>query len=223
VSILRTIRRWGCNARRLILTGRWGEFGYNCRKLWWSQKLKARGVDLDFVSNEELGLNVEVSGAHAVSPGFEIERILRELKIPPGSSIIDMGCGKGITLITFARFPGFSRIAGCDISPELIDIAEKNLLRLGIKGAALYCCDAAAFTGFDDFDYVYLFNPFYGEPFDRMMDNLTKSLIRSPRPLTIVYRNPSCHETVVASGDFVKQREFVGGQHPYFIYCHRPK
>ena len=134
-----------------------------------------------------------------------------------------MGCGKGVSLISFAKFPEFQHIAGCDISSELIGIAEKNLLHLGIKGVTLYRCDAAAFTDFDDFDYVFLFNPFFGEIFERMMENLSRSLIRSPRSLTIIYRRPSCHEKVVAGGDFVKEREFLGGEHPYFIYCNRPR
>ena len=217
------IARWALSSTRLIITGRWSDLLYQSRKVWWSRKLMARGVDLDYVSNEKLGTSQQVSAPHGVTPGFELERVLRALNVPSGSSIIDMGCGKGVSLFTFAKFPQFSHVAGCDISSDLLAIAEKNFLRLGLKGITLYCCDAATFTDFDRFDYVYLFNPFYGETFSRMVENLSKSLIRSPRPLTIIYFRPSCHEMVMASGDFVKEQEFTGGEQSYFIYCHRPK
>jgi len=182
----------------------------------------AQGVDVSFVSAADLGRSEEISAHYGATPGFELQKVLRTLKIPSDSSIIDMGCGKGLSFLTFVKFPEFSRIAGCEISAELVNIAEQNLRCLGIEGVTVYCCDAATFREFDAFDYVYMFNPFFGETFDRMMENLSRSLLRAPRPVTIIYRRPSCHDKVVAGGDFVKEREIGGVEQPYFIYRHEP-
>src|SRR5262249_49725277 len=138
-----------------------------------------------------------------------------------GSKIIDMGCGKGVAIMAFADFP-FTRIAGCDLSSELIHIAERNFARSGIKGVVLCCCDAAQFDGFDDYSHIYFYNPFSREIFARVMANVEASLTRKPREVTIIYRNPECHDAIVAGSVFRKTREFRYSHLPYYVYVNVP-
>ncbi|MEJ7639653.1 MAG: class I SAM-dependent methyltransferase, partial [Singulisphaera sp.] len=124
--------------------------------------------------------------------------MLRQIEIPPGSKIVDIGCGKGVSLITMAKFP-FSRIDGCDLSPELIRTAEANVRRMKLKGVHLYCCDATQFTDLDDYSHIYFYNPFTSVIFKPVMDNILSSLDRNPRKLTVIYNNPACHAVIAAT------------------------
>ena len=172
-----------------------------------------------YVSEKELELP-DSSFHYVATYGPDFEKLLRQIEIPAGSKIIDIGCGKGIAIMTMAKFP-FSQITGCDLSPELIRTAEANLLRLGIKGVTLYCCDAAQFTQLEDYTHVFFFNPFSGEVFKTVMGNIVTSLNRRPRKLTIIYHNPTCHDVIVATSVFDKVREFHHGNFPYYVYVNR--
>jgi hypothetical protein len=115
------------------------------------------------------------------------------------------------------KFP-FSHLGGCDLSPELLRIAEMNFVRLGIKGVTLYCCDATRLTTeLDDYTHIYLYNPFSSEILKRVVDNLMSSLIRKPRTLTIIYKHPKYHEAIVAGSAFDKISEYEN----YNIYVNR--
>ena len=105
-----------------VAKGRW-------RDLLWRARLMVRGVDVAYVSKKELELP-DSSFHYVATYGPDFEKLLRQIEIPAGSKIIDIGCGKGIAIMTMAKFP-FSQITGCDLSPELIRTAEANLLRPG--------------------------------------------------------------------------------------------
>lgn len=54
-------------------------------------------------------------------------------RITNNDSIIDIGCGKGKMLTFFYKY-NFKRICGLEYVKESVDIAKKNLKRLGIGG-----------------------------------------------------------------------------------------
>jgi SAM-dependent methyltransferase len=192
--------------------GRW-------RHLLWRANLMVRGVDLAFASEEQLGLP-DSSLHYRATSGPDFAEMLRQIGIPQGSKIVDIGCGKGISLITMAKFP-FSRIDGCDLSPELIRTAEANIRRLNIKGVNLYCCDASKFTELDEYTHIYFYNPFTSVVFKPVMDNILSSLDRNPRKLTIIYHNPTCHDVIAATSVFDKVKEYHYGVFPCYVYVNR--
>lgn len=84
------------------------------------------------------------------------------LDVPPGGSVLEIGCGTGRNLILTARkYPG-ARLFGLDISSEMLATARHNLDREGIaERVKLAQADATAFSPerlFDQpgFDRVYL-------------------------------------------------------------------
>jgi len=76
----------------------------------------------------------------------EIERIVR-FHVPPGSSVLEIGCGTGDLLAALAP----SRGIGVDISPKAVEIA-----RAKHPGLSFHVGDAENMTLSEPFDYVLL-------------------------------------------------------------------
>jgi SAM-dependent methyltransferase len=183
------------------------------------RRLKQLGIDISSVPLSRLGLDHSRAHNHANSGGPDLELVLRELGIGPEHSILDLGCGKGGALLTMARFP-FRRIAGLDLSSEMISIARANMGRLdGVsERVELIEGDAARFADYDDFTHVYMYNPFPREVMRCALDMMEASLVRRPRTLTIIYKNPRFHDEIVRSGVFVETRRFDHSGHPFVVY-----
>jgi SAM-dependent methyltransferase len=62
---------------------------------------------------------------------FEVEFILGELALHPGSSILDVGCGVGRHAIEFAR-NGY-RVIGVDISSGMLNEARRRAAQAGVE------------------------------------------------------------------------------------------
>ncbi len=205
-------RRRMVRAAQLAVTGQW-------RQLLYSSWVIMHGLDFAMVGLEELGLSSGQSECYCPSGGPDLERVFRTLEIKPTDRIIDVGCGKGASLITLAKFP-FAKIAGVEISPELIRVAEANFARLRLRGIELHCCDATLFRDYDEYSFVYLFNPFKAPVMTPVIENLAASLKRRPRRLTIVYLYPICRDVLVSAG-FEKLREFNYGPLPIVVYVNK--
>src|SRR5262249_51199028 len=146
-------------AMNLLADGDWRGLTLGCRRVLSRASVRLRGLDLAPVDNiAELGLSPERSRGHGSSYGPELRTVLKMLRIRPGDTIIDFGSGKGGALITFTKFP-FSKIAGVELSPEMIRIARENLARLGIKGVEIFHSDAGAFTDLEEYTHFYFFHP----------------------------------------------------------------
>jgi hypothetical protein len=201
------------NALSLLLRGKWREFFFRVRVH--IQKIDLRNVPLD-----ELNLPEDRSHYYANSGGFHLEKVLRDLKITPRDAIVDFGSGKGGALFTFSRFP-FAKITGVELAPELVDIAEDNLKKLNIGNITMTVCDAADFTDLDEYNYFYFFSPFPCSVMSAVIQNISSSLIASPRKAVIIYFNPECHDAVVTNSPFVKVMEFHHHELGYYVYANR--
>lgn len=155
--------------------------------------------------------------AHLHSGGPKLTKVLRSLQIPKGSVVIDLGVGMGIAALTLSRH--FTSVIGVDLSPELIAIAKRNIARMRASNIELYCADARSFTeGLEHVTHVYMYNPFPTAIMSMVMENFRQSLMRTPRRLMIIYKNPVCHETLVAAG-FVHTHTFqLRHSKPFAVY-----
>lgn len=175
-------------------------------------------LDLTTTYQHELGLPPETVFWSSNSGGASLAYVLRRLSITGNDRVLDVGCGKGGALITLADFP-FGRVAGVELSETLVEIARKNLNKLCRNDIAIFCYNALEFTGYDDYNYIYMYNPFPVAVMTPFLKALVASLQRVPRTLRIIYKNPTCHDAIVGSGifDFVKQIQEYN-DHPYNIY-----
>lgn len=187
-------------AMRLIAAGKPGLVVsiplYRC---WW----RIRGLDFGLVSLQELGLNPQLSNHHQNGGGPLLHDLLKQLNITPKDAALDLGSGKGGAMITMAQFP-FCKVDGVEISADLVEAARKNLAKLKLHQCRVYLTDAAAFTDLDDYTHVFMYNPFPGAVMTQVIANLEASLRRRPRLVRLLYHNPLCEQSVLASGLFAQ-------------------
>jgi SAM-dependent methyltransferase len=185
-------------------------------------------VELSITYQDELGLSPELVVWSSSSGGPSLAYVLRKLAINCTDSIIDIGCGKGGALITLSDFQ-FGKIAGVELSYKLVCVAKENLEKLKIKGIETFCCNATEFNGYDEFNYIYMYNPFPDKIMIYFLQVLQASLQRKPRELIIIYKCPACHDLLIRSHMFKLLTILeVYGEHPFYIYksaaiapCHR--
>lgn len=59
--------------------------------------------------------------------------------IKPGDVVLDVGCGAGLDLIIASCLVGpTGQICGIDLTPEMVEQAEKNLLRAGVVNGQVH-------------------------------------------------------------------------------------
>lgn len=135
-------------------------------------------------------------------------QMLKALPVAPdGFTFIDLGSGKGRTLLMASDF-AFQRIVGVEILSELHEIASRNIARY--HGEQQKCFDLESHAG-EARDFVfpaeptvlYLFNPFPEHVLRVVLANLHNSIVEAPRPVYVVYHN-LVHERVFAGCEWLR-------------------
>jgi hypothetical protein len=131
-------------------------------------------------------------------------------------TFIDMGSGKGRTLLIASEFP-FRKIVGVELIPELHRAAEENIRAYRSGSGAIphpyrphaeiesLCKDARQFVFPESPLVVYLFNPLPTEGLRQVTRNLEQSWRRMPRSIWIVYHNPLLENVLMESEVVVKE------------------
>ena len=118
---------------------------------------------------------------------------------PQAFTFVDVGCGKGRTLLVAANL-GFKQVIGVEFAAELVAIAKRNAARLGIQNITVLHRDAAEFQFPDDDDLmVYFYNPFNREVMSRVCANLCKVCTRK---VYVLYNKAECADLLDQSGMF---------------------
>ncbi len=118
---------------------------------------------------------------------------------PDGFTFIDLGSGKGRTLLMASDYP-FRRILGLELLPELNEIAVRNIVRYTSDRQKCFTIESQAgdARGFEfpvEPTVLYLFNPFPEHVLREVLRNLERSLRAAPRQVWVIYHN-LVHETV---------------------------
>jgi hypothetical protein len=122
----------------------------------------------------------------------------------------------GGAMLTMAKFP-FDRIDGLELSTQLVEIANRNLRRMGVTRSHIYHMDAADFTDYDRYSFLYLYHSFPLLVLEPVLANVRASLVRRPRRVLLIYRNPTFEAAVLGSG-FSRLREFQECIPPCTVY-----
>jgi SAM-dependent methyltransferase len=113
-------------------------------------------------------------------------RLVQSQIVPGEFTFVDLGCGKGRAMMLAAELP-FREVVGIDISPSLVESARRNLECAQIANARVVCQNAANWQLPAGNLLVYLFNPFVGPVFRRVVRNLC---LCSSADLWMIYVNP---------------------------------
>ena len=117
-------------------------------------------------------------------------------------TFIDLGCGKGRTLLMACDYP-FRRIVGVELLPALHRVAVENARKYASDKQQCFridvvCDDARNFSFPPDPLVLYLFHPFPEPVLEQVIGTLERSLQQKPRPVYLIYYNPVL-EHVLAS------------------------
>jgi hypothetical protein len=131
---------------------------------------------------------------------------------------IDLGSGKGRTLLMASEYP-FRKIIGVELLPELNQIAQENIRKYSsgdqkCQVLESICGDACEFQFPAEPIVLYLFNPVSESGLGRVIGNLERSLMASPRKVVVLYHNPE-HEEILTRSAALRR---TGGTHQYAIY-----
>ena len=156
---------------------------------------------------EALGLSALDSHRYDATPIRFFRSLLGKLALDYANTIfIDLGCGKGRTLLLASDYP-LRAIIGVEISRELCDMAMENVKtycsrRRKCSEISVHC------QGIDEFEYsaygpsdhllVYLFNP-CGDAVLRSGLQKIQQFVARGGMVTIVYVNPTCREVLEES------------------------
>jgi SAM-dependent methyltransferase len=166
--------------------------------------------------NKERGKTYQPAHAHG------LKALFRELRIPRGKVLVDLGCGKGLALMIASGF-GFRELRGVEFSPELYGIAVKNCAIYREKTGAnakfiIYKSDVVDYKINDDEGVYFMFNPFDDCVLGQVLQNICSSLLRRKRKIWIIYQNPRYGNVIEQSGKFIKLREFVSWRTKFSIF-----
>ncbi|RWC86964.1 class I SAM-dependent methyltransferase [Mesorhizobium sp. M8A.F.Ca.ET.207.01.1.1] len=90
------------------------------------------------------------------------DRLIAELDVPPGGTVLELGCGTGRNIILAARAYPDARFFGLDISAEMLETASKAIDREGLSDRVVLArgdatdFDAKALFGKGSFDRVFV-------------------------------------------------------------------
>ena len=121
---------------------------------------------------------------------FKAEKITKE------DSFLDIGCGKG-RVILFMHLFGFRKIDGIEYSNEISSVAKKNIDRLKIKRSKIYTIDAAEFNYYNEYNYIFMYNPFGEDIMEKVMKKLVAD---TEHDVKIIYYHPAYDGVLLRHG-----------------------
>ena len=190
---------------RLVAAGKkiywWGNeniWRYNPARLWEKRVDRQfdliNGVDTSARANlDELSIdssNVSEGVFYQASRVVDTRRIIKKLSINYSDfEFVDIGSGKGRTLLVASEFP-FKSVIGVEFAKELNEIAENNILQYQgsvCKSVESILCDATKYS-FPKGDLVlYFYNPFSEKILSEVFSKLERSIKENPRSVYIIY------------------------------------
>jgi len=146
-----------------------------------------------------LGYSIKNTTARVGYLGVQPSVIRRVLNIIPhhnNATFLDLGCGKGRALVVASEFP-FRSVIGVEISPELVQLAEKNAQVIARNHPertpiTVVGGDASNYPLPEGNLIVFLYNPFEKEVITELLKNIETALADRDSSVWIVYANPVC-------------------------------
>ncbi len=141
----------------------------------------------------DVNSSLEESGqCNGYEASYSMPNIFKILRINEDAKILDVGCGKGYAMYLFSQFP-FSKIDGVEINKSLAAIAEENMNKIFPDNNGkfnVFCENALTFSHLEDYDYIYMYNPFPRDVVEQFVKKLEEAAIKKQGKLIVIYQNP---------------------------------
>jgi SAM-dependent methyltransferase len=166
---------------------------------------KKYGINTTGIDNLETLDSDQLDHATIYMPAIYsmLELVFEQTNISDFNHLLDIGCGKG-RAICVAATKGCKKVSGIDFSKDLCMDALHNLTLVQQKQPALLAkiinADAYTYAIPTDVDCIFLFNPFDDYLMEGVVKNIQRSLVSSPRIITIIYANPLSKSLFVDAG-----------------------
>lgn len=120
---------------------------------------------------------------------YPIKGLLNKLHITRRDRILDIGCGKGLSLYYFTMF-NFNKIDGIEYSSQLTQVAKQNARLLNDSRIHILNCDARDFNHYEKYNYFFINNPFSEEIMEQVVLAILKSFSVNKRRIIVLYQFP---------------------------------
>jgi len=138
---------------------------------------------------------------------YPIKSLLNRLHITKHDKLLDIGCGKGLSLYYSSMFE-FERIDGIEYYRELTLIAKRNARLLNDDRIHICNCDARDFKHYEQYNYYFINNPFSEEIMEQVVLALTRSYQIRKRKIIVIYQFPFSIKVFKKHGFEVKYDKF---------------
>jgi 16S rRNA G966 N2-methylase RsmD len=161
----------------------------------------------------DLGLAAQDRIDYVPSEWLGLRRVFRDIEVREDDVLLDLGAGKGRAVLVAAARP-FKRIVGVELSDELSAVARENvrrcLGRLRCRNIEIVTSDVLDYDIPDDVTVVFLYAPFTGTVFSRVVAKVLASVDRNPRRLRMIYSYPTEQTALMFTG---RARQVKSWQH----------
>ena len=168
------------------------------------QKIEEKyGVDFNGYISDATLLGIDSTMCNGYEASYDMPGVFDVLNIKETDRLLDVGSGKGYAMYMFSQFP-FSAIHGVELSEELARISKENLEKIfpNDNRFKVFCENAFSFPKIDDYNYIYMYNPFPREVIGEFVEILKQSVLRREDKLTVIYQNPQKGSLFEQSGVF---------------------
>jgi SAM-dependent methyltransferase len=134
---------------------------------------------------------------YVASPVRSFVRFLKEQDLDYSRyTFVDLGCGKGRTLLLASLLFPFKRVIGVEFEPRLHAICTRNIeifaRHADLARAPEAVCMSAGRYQFPGGDILlYLFNPFDEHVMNDVAENLRSAIESEPRHVRVIYSHPN--------------------------------
>lgn len=180
--------------------------------------------------------NAALGGGNSLCYGYQpieygaFEAALQHVEWGPDDVFADYGSGMGRAVILAATRP-LSRVIGVERSAALCDLARDNLRRavrhLACRRVEIVCADATEYLPPDTLSLLFLYNPFAGDVLRAAMEQVRRSLARSPRRLQVIYALPAADQDLLSTLPWLRLKAQVRTNNDEWVrilvYEHSPQ
>ncbi len=148
-------------------------------------------------------------------------KLLERLSFPKNSVFVDVGSGKGKTLLIASKF-GFKRVSGVELSHFLCDIATCNVEAYhktsGCKvPIEIIESDILEYNIRRDENVFFCFGGHFSEvPLKKFLDNVKKSVDKNYRKIWLIFNEPN-HDDWALYSDSVENHVLFAKRTEYFL------